>query len=139
KPQNASPVPLAAPPPGPSPAPLSSGSKTGQITRYKNRSDHESATRRQPEAGPTPGNPVTIGRESAGSAGVLPGRCPWEETMKFLSDEQLSGLLPAETSSFPSPVPTQIVSSDEYLPVRQTAQQHAVEARLKELSGPLAK
>src|ERR1700731_1474107 len=59
--------------------------------------------------------------------------------MKFLSDAQLNGLLPAETSSFPSPVPTQIVSSDEYLPVRQTEQQRAVEARLKELSGALAK
>ncbi len=30
--------------------------------------------------------------------------------MKFLTDEQLSELQPAETSSFPSPVPTQIVS-----------------------------
>ncbi len=59
--------------------------------------------------------------------------------MKFLSDAQLNELLPAETSSFPGPVPTQIVSSDEYLPVRQTEQQRAVEARLKELSGALAK
>src|SRR5439155_10763076 len=59
--------------------------------------------------------------------------------MKFLSDAQLNELLPAETSSFPAPVPTQIVSSDEYLPVRQTEQQRAVEARLKELSGTLAK
>src|SRR5258707_13019026 len=42
--RTASAVPLAAPPPGPSPAPFSSGSKTGQITRYKNRTDHESAT-----------------------------------------------------------------------------------------------
>src|SRR6266436_7182313 len=58
--------------------------------------------------------------------------------MKFLSDAQLNELLPAETSSFPAPVPTQIVSSDEYLPVRQTAQQREVEARLKELSGTLA-
>src|SRR5271169_2550146 len=59
--------------------------------------------------------------------------------MKFLTDEQLSELLPAETSSFPSPVPTQIVSSDEYLPVPQTANQRAVEARLKELSDRLAR
>ena len=59
--------------------------------------------------------------------------------MKFLSDEQISGLLPAETSSYPSPVPTQIVSSDEYLPVPQTAQQREVEARLKEMSGVLAR
>jgi len=59
--------------------------------------------------------------------------------MKFLSDEMISGLLPAETSSFPSPVPTQIVSSDEYLPIAQTEKQRTVEARLKELSGALAK
>jgi len=59
--------------------------------------------------------------------------------MKFLSDEQLKQLRPAETSSFPSPVPTQIVASDEYMPVPQTAKQREVEARLKELSGRLAR
>ena len=59
--------------------------------------------------------------------------------MKFLTDEQLRTLLPAETASFPSPVPTQIVSSDEYLPVPQTAAQREVEVRLKELSDGLAK
>jgi hypothetical protein len=58
--------------------------------------------------------------------------------MKFLSDEMVSRLLPAETSSFPSPVPTQIVSSDEYLPVPQTEQQREVEARLKDMSDRLA-
>src|ERR1700745_4181278 len=59
--------------------------------------------------------------------------------MKFLTDEELNELLPAETSSFPSPVPTQIVSSDEYLPVPQTEKQREVEARLKELSDRLAR
>jgi predicted TIM-barrel fold metal-dependent hydrolase len=59
--------------------------------------------------------------------------------MKFLSDAQLNALLPAESSTFPSPVPTQIVASDEYLPLPQTEQQRQVEARLKELSGDLAK
>jgi hypothetical protein len=59
--------------------------------------------------------------------------------MKFLSDEQLHELQPAETSSYPSPVPTQIVSSDEYMPVPQSAKQREVEARLKELSGRLAR
>ena len=59
--------------------------------------------------------------------------------MKFLSDEELQQLLPAETSSFPSPVPTQIVSSDEYMPVPQGAKQREVEARLKEMSGWLAR
>src|SRR5499427_9409749 len=59
--------------------------------------------------------------------------------MKFLTNEQLKELQPAETSSFPSPVPTQIVSSDEYLPLPQTAQQREVEARLKEMSDRLAR
>ena len=59
--------------------------------------------------------------------------------MKFLTDEQLAELLPAETASFPSPVPTQIVSSDEYLPVPQTEKQREVEARLKEISDRLAR
>src|SRR4051794_1015845 len=59
--------------------------------------------------------------------------------MKFLDDGLISGLLPAETASLASPVPTQIVSSDEYLPVPQTAQQKEVEARLIEMSDRLAK
>jgi len=59
--------------------------------------------------------------------------------MKFLSDEMISGLLPAETAAFASPVPTQIVSSDEYLPVPQTARQREVEARLIAMSDDLAR
>jgi uncharacterized protein len=59
--------------------------------------------------------------------------------MKFLSDAQLRELQPAETSSFPSPVPTQIVSSDEYMPPSQSERQREVEARLKELSDRLAR
>ena len=59
--------------------------------------------------------------------------------MKFLTDRQIRALRPAETASFRSPVPTQIVSSDEYLPVPQTARQREVEARLKEMADALAK
>ena len=59
--------------------------------------------------------------------------------MKFLSDEQLRELQPAETTAFPSPVPTQIVSSDEYMPVPQTPRQREVEARLKDMADRLAK
>src|SRR5437763_12789910 len=59
--------------------------------------------------------------------------------MKFLTEEQLRELSPAETASFASPVPTQIVSSDEYMPVPQTAKQREVEARLKDLSDRLAR
>src|SRR5262245_39685185 len=48
-------------------------------------------------------------------------------------------LLPAETASFASPIPTQFVSSDEFTPPPQTAQQKQVEARIKELGNQLAK
>jgi predicted TIM-barrel fold metal-dependent hydrolase len=53
--------------------------------------------------------------------------------MSMLSREELDTLLPAETASYPSPIPTQIVSSDEFYPVPQTARQRKVEALLKEL------
>src|SRR6202051_5277562 len=59
--------------------------------------------------------------------------------MKYLTDEMISGLWPAETSSFPSPVPTQIVSSDEFAPVPQSPRQREVEARLIDLSDRLAR
>ncbi|HZU88145.1 MAG TPA: amidohydrolase family protein [Stellaceae bacterium] len=59
--------------------------------------------------------------------------------MKFLTDEEIAQLSPAETASFAAPVPTQIVSSEEYMPVPQTPQQREVEARLKELSDRLAR
>ena len=59
--------------------------------------------------------------------------------MGFLSDEELSRLLPAERAAFPGPIPTQIVSSDEYFPEAQTARQREVEARLKDMGERLAK
>jgi len=58
--------------------------------------------------------------------------------MKFLSDEQIHNLLPAETSSFPSPVPTQIVSSEEYLPVPQDRAQREVGRGSRRMSDDLA-
>src|SRR5688500_8919427 len=48
-------------------------------------------------------------------------------------------LLPAETSSFRSPIPTQFVASDEFTPAPQTERQKQVEARIKELGTRLAK
>jgi len=53
--------------------------------------------------------------------------------------QRSDSLLPAETASFPSPVPTQIVASEEYRPAPQNARQRAVEARLIKLSDTLAK
>ncbi len=59
--------------------------------------------------------------------------------MRLLSQEELDTLLPAETSGFPSPIPTQIVSNDEYYPTPQTPKQREVEARIKALGNELAK
>lgn len=58
--------------------------------------------------------------------------------MKFLTDEMISGLAGAETDSFPSPVPTQIVSSEEFAPVPQSKRQREVEARLIDMSDRIA-
>ena len=35
--------------------------------------------------------------------------------MGMLSDEERAGLVPAELAANPTPVPTQVVSSDEFL------------------------
>ena len=43
--------------------------------------------------------------------------------MGLLSAEELKQLLPAEEFAFPSPIPTQSVSSDEFMPAPQTAKQ----------------
>jgi predicted TIM-barrel fold metal-dependent hydrolase len=59
--------------------------------------------------------------------------------MSFLSQEELDRLLPAETHAYPSPIPTQVVSSDEFFPVPQTEQQKRVEARLKALASEYGK
>ena len=41
--------------------------------------------------------------------------------MGWLDPDELRQVLPAETSAFPSPIPTQSVSSDEFMPAPQTA------------------
>jgi predicted TIM-barrel fold metal-dependent hydrolase len=53
--------------------------------------------------------------------------------MGMLSDEELQQLVPAWQASSPTPVPTQLVSSDEYLPIAQTERQKKVEARMNAL------
>ena len=47
--------------------------------------------------------------------------------MGFLSDEELSRLSPAAQSLYPSPIPVQSVSSDEFMPPPQTAKQREFE------------
>jgi uncharacterized protein len=59
--------------------------------------------------------------------------------MGFLTADELGRLLPAEIHSYAAPIPTQSVSSDEFMPYPQTAAQHQVEARIKDLGSQLAR
>ena len=59
--------------------------------------------------------------------------------MSLLDPKELRRLWPAETHSYPGPLPTQSVSSDEFMPYRQTAAQRRVEARTKEVGSALAR
>src|SRR5262245_23812745 len=59
--------------------------------------------------------------------------------MGMLSDEELGQLARAWQASSPTPVPTQVVSSDEYLPVPQTERQKKVEARMNALADEYGK
>jgi predicted TIM-barrel fold metal-dependent hydrolase len=58
--------------------------------------------------------------------------------MGFLTDEELEKLSGAE-SLFPSPIPVQFVSSDEYMPSPQSPKQREFEPRVKALGAKLAK
>jgi len=55
----------------------------------------------------------------------------------YLSPSELEQVAPAETGSYRSPVPTQIVSNGEYNPLPQTRDQQRVEARIKEMAEQL--
>ena len=59
--------------------------------------------------------------------------------MRQLSDDELKSVRPAETAAFPGPIPTQSVSSDEFMPAPQTQKQQRVEARIKEMGNVLAR
>jgi len=58
----------------------------------------------------------------------------------WLTDAQLAQCTPAdEAEGFESPIPTQMVSNGEYMPVPQTRKQQQVEARIKELADAASK
>jgi predicted TIM-barrel fold metal-dependent hydrolase len=59
--------------------------------------------------------------------------------MRYLSDKDLEKMQPAESGSFASPIPTQVVSNGEFTPTPQTPQQRQVEARIKELADQLGR
>ena len=58
--------------------------------------------------------------------------------MSMLSPEELARLSSAE-SLFPSPIPVQSVSSDEFMPALQTEKQREFEARVKDIGARMAK
>jgi uncharacterized protein len=57
----------------------------------------------------------------------------------WLSDAQLAKCTRADLDPFPSPIPTQIVSNGEWMPMPQTHEQQRVEARTNELADGAAK
>ena len=54
-----------------------------------------------------------------------------------LTDEELAALMPSELCQYPTPIPTQIVSSDEFYPDPQNERQREVEARLLAMADDL--
>lgn len=59
--------------------------------------------------------------------------------MGWLDPDELRQLLPAETAAFAAPIPTQSVSSDEFMPAPQTAKQREFEARIKQYGAEMAR
>jgi uncharacterized protein len=57
----------------------------------------------------------------------------------YLSERELRRTAPAESASFRSPIPTQIVSNGEFNPLPQTREQQQVEARIKAMAGDLSR
>ena len=57
----------------------------------------------------------------------------------MMTPEEIEKLTPAETARFRSPIPTQAISSDEFMPGIQTPKQKEFEKRVKELGTRLAK
>src|SRR2546428_10861921 len=64
----------------------------------------------------------------------------WEPDHGLLNEEQIAQCARAdETETFQSPVPTQMVSHGEYMPVPQTKSQKRMEERIKELAESASK
>ena len=59
--------------------------------------------------------------------------------MGFLTEDELSRLKGAESVLFPSPIPVQSVSSDEFLPAPQTAKQREFEWRVKAIGTEMSR
>jgi hypothetical protein len=59
--------------------------------------------------------------------------------MGFLTDQEIAELNPSELLPHATPIPTQIVSSDEFTPPPQSAKQKEVEARLLDMADTLGR
>ena len=59
--------------------------------------------------------------------------------MGFISDEDRANLTPSELLPHQTPIPTQVVSSDEYYPYPQTEKQRELQVRLLDLGDNLAR
>ncbi len=57
--------------------------------------------------------------------------------MSLLTDAELAALKPADTATQATPIPTQVVASDEFFPIPQTERQAKVEARMGDLADEL--
>ncbi len=57
----------------------------------------------------------------------------------MMSPDEIARLMPAESATFRSPIPTQPVSSDEFVPGPQSPKQREFEARVKQIGSELAK
>jgi predicted TIM-barrel fold metal-dependent hydrolase len=58
--------------------------------------------------------------------------------MRYLSDDDLRSLSPAETATLDTPIPTQMISNGEFTPLPQTPDQRRVEQEIKRLADELA-
>jgi hypothetical protein len=64
----------------------------------------------------------------------------WEPDHGLLDEEQIAQCARADEGDlFPSPVPTQMISNGEYMPVGQTEKQQRVESRIQELAETASK
>ena len=57
----------------------------------------------------------------------------------MMTPDEIEKLIPTETAQSRSPIPTQAISSDEFMPGVQTPKQKELEIRLKEIDTRLAK
>src|SRR6478672_5314710 len=62
-----------------------------------------------------------------------------EDMMGFLTEQEIAELMPSEMLPHATPIPTQIVSSDEYTPPPQSEKQKEVEARLLAMGDELGR